>query len=293
MAPRRVVKDCPAKLNLFLEILGRRPDGYHELSTVMAPVGVYDTLELRPARGFRLELEGASLPGMNLVEKAYRAVAKRAKIPGARARLVKRIPAGSGLGGGSSDAAATIEALDELYGLGLDRHAVAAEIGSDLNLFLEERPALCTGRGERVAPLAFPLPLHAVIVWPGFALSTAEVFRGAREFLTPRPRSVMDFLNTAVGGRPEKWGAGLFNRLERPAFALRPDLAVLARRLRAWPFLGVRMTGSGSAIFGLCRDAADARRLSREVRTAVDAWVAPAGSAGEDVCRSPRSASSS
>lgn len=293
MAPRRVVKDCPAKLNLFLEILGRRPDGYHELSTVMAPVGVYDTLELRPARGFRLEVEGASLPGMNLVEKAYRAVAKRAKIPGARARLLKRIPAGSGLGGGSSDAAATIEALDELYGLGLDRHAVAAEIGSDLNVFLEKRPALCTGRGERVAPLAFPLPVHAVIVWPGFALSTAEVFRRAREFLTPRPRSVMDFLNTAVDGRPEKWGAGLFNRLERPAFALRPDLAVLARRLRAWPFLGVRMTGSGSAIFGLCRDAADARRLSREVRTAVDAWVAPAGPAGEDACRSPRSASSS
>ena len=291
MAPRRVVKDCPAKLNLFLEVLGRRPDGYHELATVMAPVSVYDTLELRPARGFRLEVEGAALPGVNLVEKAYRAVARRAKIPGARARLVKRIPAGSGLGGGSSDAAAAIEALDELYGLGLDRHAVAAEIGSDLNVFLEKRPALCTGRGERVAPLAFPFPVHAVIVWPGYALSTAEVFRAAREFLTRRPRSVMDFLNTAVTGRPEKWGAELFNRLERPAFALRPDLAARARRLRAWPFLAARMTGSGSALFGLCRDADEARRLARRVKAAMDAWVAPAGPAvGEDACRSPRSA---
>ena len=292
--PRRVVRDCPAKINLFLEILGRRPDGYHELATVMAPVSVYDTLELRPGRGFRLEVEGAALPGLNTVEKAWRAVAARARIPGARVRLVKRIPAGSGLGGGSSDAAAMIEALDELYGLGLDRHAVAAEIGSDVNLFLGRGPALCTGRGERVAPLAFPLPVHAVLVWTGRPLSTAEVYRGAREFLTPRPRSVMDFLNTAAGRRPGDLGKALFNRLERPAFSLRPDLAALARRLRRRPFQAVRMTGSGSALFGLCRSAAEARTLARDVAGELDAWVAPAGPAAvEDAWKSPRSASSS
>lgn len=296
MATKRVVvKDCPAKINLFLEILGRRPDGYHDLATVMAPVSVYDTLEVRAGRGFRLEVEGASLPGLNLVEKAYRAAARRAKIPGARVRLVKRIPAGSGLGGGSSDAAAMIEALDELYGLGLDRHAVAAEIGSDLNLFLQRRPALCTGRGERVAPLGFSLPVHAVLVWPGFPLSTADVFRRAREFLTRKPRSVMDFLNIAASRRPGDLGVALFNRLERPAFSLRPELRSWARRLRRWPFRAVRMTGSGSALYGLCRNAGEARALAREVGTAKDAWVAPAGpAAGEDATwKSPRSASSS
>lgn len=294
-AKRVVVRDCPAKINLFLEVLGRRPDGYHELATVMAPVGICDTLEVRPARGFSLEVEGASLPGTNLVEKAFRAAARRARIPGARARLVKRIPAGSGLGGGSSDAAAMIEALDELYGLGLDRHAVAAEIGSDLNLFLAGgRPALCTGRGERVAPLAFPLPFHAVLVWPGYGLSTADVFRRAREFLTRRPRSVMDFLNTAASRSPERLGAALFNRLEKPAFSLRPDLGALARRLRRRPFTAVRMTGSGSALYGLCRSAAEARTLARETAEELEAWVVPVGpAAGENAWRSPRSASSS
>ncbi len=290
---QRVVRECPAKLNLFLEILGRRPDGYHELATVMAPVGICDVLEVRPARGFRLEVEGAVLAGVNTVEKAFRAVARRAKIPGARLRLVKRIPAGSGLGGGSSDAAATIEALDEIYGLGLDLHAVAAEIGSDVNLFLGRRPALCTGRGERVAPLAFPLPVHAVLVWTGVPLSTAAVYARAREFLTPEPRSVMDFLNKAAENRTDVLGKALFNRLEEPAFSLRPDLAALARRLRRRPFQAVRMTGSGSALFGLCRTSAEARALARDVAGELDAWVAPAGPAtGEDVWKSPRSASS-
>src|SRR6185436_5917586 len=148
MAPRSVQLRCPAKLNLFLEVLRRRPDGYHELSTVMVPISLFDTLTVREAKKFSLEVDGPPLPGTNTVEKAYRAVAKRRKIPGVRATLAKGIPAGSGMGGGSSDAAAMIEALDRLFDLGLDRHEVAAEIGSDVNFFLERGPALCTGRGE-------------------------------------------------------------------------------------------------------------------------------------------------
>jgi 4-diphosphocytidyl-2-C-methyl-D-erythritol kinase len=151
---KRVRTLCPAKLNLFLEVLGRRPDGYHELSTVMAPIDLYDTLEVTEAKRFALEVDGPPLPGINTFEKAYRAVAARRRIPGVRARLKKGIPAGSGMGGGSSDGAAMIEALDSLFDLGLDRHEVASEIGSDVNFFLERGPALCTGRGEKVAPLA-------------------------------------------------------------------------------------------------------------------------------------------
>ena len=291
--PKRVRLSCPAKLNLFLEVLGRRPDGYHELSTVMAPVEIFDTLTVREARSFVLDVDGPPLPGQNTVEKAYRAVAKRRKIPGVHVRLVKGIPAGSGLGGGSSDAAAMIEALDSLFDLGLDRHEIAAEIGSDVNFFLERGPALCSGRGEKVAPIASGPPLHAVVFWPGFSLSTAAVYARVREFLTRTPRSVIDFLNSFGRGGPEGLGRFLFNRLESAAFALHPELAVLRSRLSELCPHGARMTGSGSALYGLCASGAEARRLARRVRGDYAGFVAAAGVVTrEGAWRSRKSASS-
>ncbi|HVE42105.1 MAG TPA: 4-(cytidine 5'-diphospho)-2-C-methyl-D-erythritol kinase [Planctomycetota bacterium] len=293
MPPRSVQLRCPAKLNLFLEVLGRRPDGYHELSTVMVPVALYDTLTVREAKGFRLDVDGPPLPGTNTVEKAYRAVAKRRKIPGVRASLVKGIPAGSGMGGGSSDAAAMIEALDTLFDLGLDRHEVAAEIGSDVNFFLERGPALCSGRGEKVAPIASGPDLHAVIFWPGFSLSTAAVYARVREFLTPRPRVVIDFLNSFGREGPEELGRVLFNRLELAAFALHPELSALRGRLAEMAG-GARMTGSGSALYGLCASGAEASRLARRVRGQFAGFVAPAALLSrEDAWKSRKSGSSS
>ncbi|MBI3855726.1 MAG: 4-(cytidine 5'-diphospho)-2-C-methyl-D-erythritol kinase [Planctomycetes bacterium] len=293
MPPRLVRLRCPAKLNLFLEVLGRRPDGYHELSTVMVPVGIYDTLTIREAKRFSLEVEGPPLPGTNTVEKAYRAVARRRKIPGVRAALVKGIPAGSGMGGGSSDAAAMIEALDVLFDLGLDRHEVAAEIGSDVNFFLERGPALCTGRGEKIAPIASGPELHAVVYWPGFPLSTAAVYGRVRDFLTRSPRVVIDFLNSF--GREGAGGLGrvLFNRLEYPAFALHPELSALRTRLAESLPDGARMTGSGSALYGLCASGAEARRLARRVRGGFAGFVAAAGVLTREVAwRSRKSGSS-
>ncbi|HXX93010.1 MAG TPA: 4-(cytidine 5'-diphospho)-2-C-methyl-D-erythritol kinase [Planctomycetota bacterium] len=292
---KRVLARCPAKLNLFLEVLGRRPDGYHDLSTVMVPIDLFDTLEVREARRFELEVEGPPLPGTNTVEKAYRAVARRRKIPGVRARLKKGIPAGSGMGGGSSDGAAMIEALDTLFDLGLDRHAVAAEIGSDVNFFLERGAALCTGRGEKVAPLASETRVHVVVAWPGFSLSTAEVYTRVREFLTRTPRDVIDFLNTYDRGGPGTLGRALFNRLESAAFDLHPKLGQARRALARLPFAGARMTGSGSALYGLCASRREAERLARKVREmGSHPFVAAASSlAGERSWKSARSASSS
>ena len=285
---------CPAKLNLFLEVLGRRPDGYHELSTVMVPVSLYDTLTLAEARRFTLEVEGPPLPGTNTVEKAWRAVARRRKIPGVRARLVKGVPAGSGMGGGSSDAAAMIEGLDRLFDLGLDRHEVAAEVGSDVNFFLERGPALCTGRGEKVAPIASGPELHAVVLWPGFSLSTAAVYGRVRDFLTPRPRVVIDFLNSFGREGPEGLGRVLFNRLELAAFALHPELAALRGRLAELVEAGARMTGSGSALYGLCASGAEAARLARRVRGQFAGFVAPAALLSrEDAWKSRKSGSNS
>jgi 4-diphosphocytidyl-2-C-methyl-D-erythritol kinase len=266
---------CPAKLNLWLEILRKRPDGYHELESVMAPVDVYDELEVRPAKRFTLEVEGPPLPGTNTVEKAFRAVARRSRIPGVRARLVKGIPAGSGTGGGSSDAAAMIEALDVLYDLGLDRHEVAAEIGSDVNFFLERGPALCTGRGEKVAPVPSGLPLHGVLYWPGFGLSTAAVYGRVKDFLTSTPRSVRDFLNLFARSGAGPLGRALFNRLEAPAFALHPELSALRDRLARLLPHGARMTGSGSALYGVCDSRAEAVKAARRVARELSGFVAP------------------
>lgn len=277
MPPRLVRLRCPAKLNLFLEVLGRRPDGYHELATVMVPVGISDTLTVREAKSFSLEVDGPPLPGTNTVEKAFRAVAKRRKIPGVRATLVKGVPAGSGMGGGSSDAAAMIEALDRLFDLGLDRHEVAAEIGSDVNFFLERGPALCTGRGERVAPIPSGPELHAVVLWPGFSLSTAAVYARVRDFLTRPPRVVIDFLNSFGREGPGGLERHLFNRLEAPAFALHPELSALRTRLAEKLPHGARMTGSGSALYGLCASSAEARRLAKRIRAEFAGFVAAAG----------------
>ena len=290
---KAVTLRCPAKLNLFLEVLGRRPDGYHELSTVMAPIGLFDTLTVREAKRFSLEVDGPPLPGTNTVEKAYRAVAKRRKIPGVRATLAKGIPAGSGMGGGSSDAAAMIEALDRLFDLGLDRHEVAAEIGSDVNFFLERGPALCTGRGEKVAPIRSGAELHAVVYWPGFSLSTAAVYGRVRDFLTTTPRTVIDFLNSLAQEGPEDLETELFNRLELAAFALHPELSALRSRLAERLPYGARMTGSGSALYGLCASGAEARRMAQRVRREVAGFVAPVGVLTREVAwRSRKSGSS-
>jgi len=290
---RKIALDCPAKLNLFLEVLGRRPDGYHDIATVMVPVDLADTIEIREARRYSLEVEGAELPGLNTVTRAWRAVRARRRIPGVRVRLVKRIPAGSGLGGGSSDAAAAIAALDLLFGLGLDRSEAGAEVGSDVNFFLQRGPALCTGRGEAVAPLPAGPRLHAVVVWPGFPLSTADVYRRARESLTGARRDVIDFLNRYARGDTDSLGRALFNRLETAAFALQPRLPALLRRLRRMPFAGARMTGSGSALFGLCASRAEAERLAREAGKKIEAFIVATStlSRGEP-WKSPKSASS-
>lgn len=249
---KRIELDCPAKINLFLEITGRRPDGFHEIVTVMAPIDLADTLEISEAREFSLEVEGARLEGMNTVEKAYRSVARRRNIAPVRARLVKRIPAGTGLGGGSSDAAAMIEALDALFELGLDRAEAGADVGSDVNFFFAKGPALCTGRGEIVHPLRARRRIPAAILFPPFPNPTKEVYlrlNRARDLTGPR-RNVSSFLNTWEGGLDVEVSRALYNRLEAPAFELRPELRTWLARLGG----EARMTGSGSAVYRLNPD---------------------------------------
>lgn len=267
---------APAKVNLFLEVRGKRPDGYHELVTVMHAVDLCDRLSFRKKRrGF--ELRGAEhIPGRNLVQKAFEAVARARRLRvGLDVRLDKRIPTGAGLGGGSSDAAATILAMNALYRLDLSQEelgAIAGSVGSDVPFFLRPGTALCTGRGEIVTQIKADKPLYFVIAAPNFECSTAEVYRRLKCSLTGKIIDVNYFLRVLSDGNLRRIGAGLFNRLEKASFKMFPALARLKRKMMQLGFAGVLMSGSGSALFGLCGSLPQARALAasstlRRIRT--------------------------
>ena len=236
---------APAKLNLFLEVLGKRPDGYHEIRTVMVPVSLYDDVRLRRAKRTRITFD-PPVPGRTTVHRALDLVRRRTRFRGGvEIHVTKRIPMGAGLGGGSSDGAATLIGLNRLLRLRLDRDtlfALAARVGSDVPFFLAGGPALCAGRGERVTPLRLPRAMTFDVVMPDLFCSTPEIYRRLR--LRGSPRRVDEFLLGLAAGKPR-----FFNRLEGPAFKLYPKLARLRRALGG----DARMTGSGAALFRTAR----------------------------------------
>jgi 4-diphosphocytidyl-2-C-methyl-D-erythritol kinase len=272
---------APAKLNLFLEILARRPDGYHELESLMVTVDVYDTLVVTETdhEAIKLECSDPTLPtgSDNLVVKAAeRLRAATGCSRGARIHLNKVIPAQAGLAGGSSDAAATLAALDRVWDLGLpvDRlDTVAGEIGSDVAFFLHAPSAVCRGRGERVEAITLQEPLHFVLVAPTVGLSTADVYRNLRPPETPRP--IGPALDALAHGGTTELGRSLFNRLQPVAEALRPELIPVREALARVdpPLDGILMSGSGSAFFGLCRDSAAAQQAARDLQPLGLGWV--------------------
>jgi len=280
---------CPAKLNLLLAVVGRRADGFHELVSVVAPVAFGDTLAVEPAAEFSLTCDDPAVPadGTNLVLKA--AAAFRAATGwngGAKFTLAKRIPAGAGLGGGSSDAAAALVALNGLAGGQLAPAAlaaVAAEVGSDCALFLPGGPVIMRGRGERVERLAEPaaaqLRGRRVLVFkPGFAIATPWAFAqcAARARGSYRPGAeaearLVNFTHAVAGGAA--WEKQLFNDLESVAFAKFVALPVLLGQLRARFGLEPRLSGSGSACFALLPDGAPVADITAAIRAA---WGASA-----------------
>jgi 4-diphosphocytidyl-2-C-methyl-D-erythritol kinase len=266
----------PAKVNLFLEVLGRRPDGYHDLATLMVTVGLYDSLEIHETSGGEVRLT-CDLPALstgddNLIVKAARLLRQRYGVTsGVEIRLRKRIPMASGLAGGSSDAAATLAGLDRLWRLNLGNDELGrlgAELGSDVTFFFHGPAAWCTGRGEVVEPLDLRKPLDLVLACPRGGLSTASVFRALTLPPTPTPG---DGVRQALeGGEVERIGRALHNRLEEPAMKLSPEVAGLREEITRLGPAGVLMSGSGSTVFALARDAADARRLSRAMTSGQD-----------------------
>lgn len=265
---------APAKLNLFLEIIRKRPDGYHDLESLMVAIDLFDTLEMRAAPGPAIELV-CDPPGLptgpdNLVVKAAEALRKHAGSNrlGASIRLTKRIPAQAGLGGGSSDAALALLALNEIWKLGMTQRelgGIASAIGSDVAFFLNPPAAWCTGRGEQAAPAAAGRAIDFVLACPTIGLATASVY--PRLNVPEKPVSGDAIRAAAAAGDPEALGRALFNRLEEPAFALAPGVELIRRRLGTMAPCGALMSGSGSAVFAVCRDQNEAAAAAERFRT--------------------------
>jgi len=303
-----------AKINLFLDVLRRRPDGYHDIATLMHEISLADTVRLcdAPSGGIRVECDMPGIPSGrdNLAYKAASALRRRCGIRrGVRIVLQKQIPPGAGLGGGSSNAASVLKGLNRLWKLRLKQAELvelAAGIGSDVPFFIVGGTALCTGRGEKVRRLSVRGRLNLVLAIPPLGLSTADVYRSLK-VAPPGPDAgeKSDTKSTAAGLRARpikginltlakrrtKLSNGkkgslsfrnaaeiLFNRLEEPAFGLFPEVKKLKSAVARACSGGALLCGSGSAVFGLCRSAREAASAARVLRKATGCEVVPARS---------------
>jgi len=284
---------APAKLNLYLEIFGRRSDGFHELETLMVPICLADSLSftptapppngqvgdilldirhclpVRPPPAFDAIPTGPT----NLVIKALELLRTRSGSRcGARVELVKRIPAAAGLGGASSDAA--LRLANRAWQLDWPQARLAelaGEIGSDVPFFLCGGPAICRGRGERVEPIGVIRPLHFVIAKPPTGLKTAEVYEAHDRlqntvYRVGRGRADQ-IVATLASRRCHEWGDWFHNRLQSAAATLTPWVERLGAIFDRLDCLAHQLSGSGSAYFGVCRHAQHARRLATLLRT--------------------------
>ena len=257
---------APAKINLSLRVLRRREDGFHEIETLMVPIGVRDTLDIERLNGGGIDFtcSDRTLPtdGTNLVTRAAEAFAASAGIePHVRIFLQKETPHGAGLGGGSSDAAATLLALDEIFETQLplpELTRIAAEIGSDVPFFLARSAAWCRGRGEIVEPCALPHSLPLLLIKPPFGVPTPWAYQRWRDSLEI----------PGVPYAPQTLGGiTLVNDLERPVFEKHIQLAEMKRWLLDQPETAAAlMSGSGSTMFALLREKSLGPALSEKAR---------------------------
>ncbi|PQO30793.1 4-(cytidine 5'-diphospho)-2-C-methyl-D-erythritol kinase [Blastopirellula marina] len=290
-----IIIHSPAKLNLFLELLGKRSDGFHELETIMAAINVFDTLRLTATDDTQLTLSCQFAPGAiaaaahddadallgdlpagpeNLVYRAVDLVRKTAGIErGAKIELVKRIPAASGLGGASSDAAAALVAADIVWKLGWSRaklSELAAQLGSDIPFFLHagllgSGLAMCRGRGEIIEPLRITRRMHFVVVRPPGGLSTAAVFRQCT--IPSEPLAARDLCESLQSGSTADIGRRIHNRLTEPSRELSTEIDRLTSSMLRAGAISSQMSGSGSACFALCKDARHARSVAAKLQS--------------------------
>jgi 4-diphosphocytidyl-2-C-methyl-D-erythritol kinase len=254
----------PCKVNFLLNILGKRPDGFHELETVLHPVGICDRIEFtRGGDRIALTCNHPTLPvdQSNLVVRAAQLFRQASGIAdGVRIHLEKQIPLAAGLGGGSANAAAALRGLNALFGGPLSDgrlSELAAQLGSDVPFFLQPLPAVATGRGERIQPLDWFGALAGtwlLLVHPGFGISTAWAYQSLARYpqaIHGQPGRAARLVARLQTGQLTNAAADFYNALELPAFEKYPILALYQEFLRAEGAAVVLMSGSGSSIFAL------------------------------------------
>ncbi len=278
-----VIVQAPAKLNLFFEVIAKRSDGFHEIETLMCPITIFDTIQFYGEtsgnikfrcdlsfgmQGINPESKGIPGDGNNLAVRAVELLRQHAGIrAGATLRLIKRIPIASGLGGGSSDAAAALVAANLGWRLNrpIDELARLAEkLGSDVPFFLARGPAICRGRGEQVEPVEALGTLHFVVVRPPAGLATEMVYKVCRP--ADRQLSVTPIVKLLRQGNKSEAGRMFFNRLSSAASMLTPWIERLQSAFSRLDCLGHGLSGSGSSYFGLCRHARHARRTAQRLQ---------------------------
>ena len=276
---------APAKLNLGLEVLRRRADGYHEIETVFVPLRLFDRMLLKntpPGRGLVLDVAGADLPvdGTNLVVRALERGAAELGVPlDLHVRLEKSIPIGAGLGGGSSDAAAALIGLEALCERELPvelRRKLALELGADVPFFLDPQPALGRGVGEQLEALPGIPEMHWVLVAFPFQISTAWAYTEAgRELTLPRdPTSIAALLRPAGLRSPPR------NDLEAVGARRHPEIRDAQRSLARAGALATGMSGSGPTVFGRFEDERAAQRAAETVEVPAGARTIATSSPG-------------
>lgn len=272
-----LILESPAKVNLGLEILGKREDGYHELRTIFQKINLCDTLcfSLKKEKGIFITTDhpNLSVGRTNLVYQAVRSILKRSDYKGGvHIAIEKRIPLGAGLGGGSSNAATTLKAMNQLLKMGLsqkDLMGMGLEIGADVPFFLFEGAAIGSGIGERLKRIELP-PLWYVLIYPNFEVSTRWAYQN---FVLTKNRfhpNLQGFLRD-----PKEISSVLRNDLEGVVSKEYPQIGLMKRILCAAGALGTLMTGSGPTVFGVFSEKGAALKAYRKVKNIVrtEGWI--------------------
>lgn len=273
-------KKSPCKVNLILNILGKRADGFHELETVMHPVNVFDEMRFeRGGAGFQLTCSDPALPtdSGNLVHRAATKFLEKAGMrDGVKIHLEKKLPLAAGLGGGSGNAATTLLGLNELFGGPLafgDLDAIAASLGSDIPFFLQTKPALATGRGEKIQSLDAFAAMRGtafLLIHPGFGISTAWAYQTLAKFpaaLNGTPGRAQKLVSLLQTNDLKSAGAEFYNSLEAPALVKYPLLALFQEFLRENGAVIALMSGSGSTTFAIAENLAAVEVLREKFLT--------------------------
>ncbi|MFH1062581.1 MAG: 4-(cytidine 5'-diphospho)-2-C-methyl-D-erythritol kinase [Candidatus Omnitrophota bacterium] len=276
-----MIINTPAKINLFLEVLDKRKDGYHNIETLFLKIKLFDKLDLKIIKKeIKISCDHPDVPEdeTNLVYKAAKLLQQKTGTDkGVYIKIKKNIPVFAGLGGGSSDAAAALLGLNKLWKLGLEQKdllSIARKIGADVPVFITNyNAAIGKSRGDRLTPLNLETKFWVLLVKPNIAVSTKEVYSGLLPNLTKTRNDVKLLIRALRSNRMELIEKALFNRLETVAFKRYKQLKEIKKNISARGVRAVLMSGSGSVIFGLTKTREEAISLKNELQGAYDVVV--------------------